>query len=96
MISPILKQASAFILARKLPEYRRFLHQSIDFSEPLIGIKGARGCGKTTLLLQHASTLGFSPHQVLYIACDHPAMVDGELVRTRSDVLSRGGAVAFD
>ena len=33
MIPPILKQASGFILARKQPDYRRFLHQRIDFSE---------------------------------------------------------------
>ena len=48
---PIGRQTSAFILSRKQPDYRRFLYKKIDFNEPLIGIKGARGSGKTTLML---------------------------------------------
>lgn len=66
MIPSILRQASAFafILARPQPSYQRFLHQQIDFKEALIGIKGARGCGKTTLLLQHASKLELKPTQI--------------------------------
>lgn len=33
--------------------YIRYLYSSIDWSERLIGIKGAKGVGKTTMLLQH-------------------------------------------
>ncbi|MBE6259561.1 MAG: ATP-binding protein [Prevotella sp.] len=33
--------------------YLRYLYASIDWSERLIGIKGAKGVGKTTMLLQH-------------------------------------------
>lgn len=91
MIPSILRQASAFILARPQPSYQRFLHQKIDFKETLIGIKGARGCGKTTLLLQHATAAKLEPAQVLYIACDHPAMVDLSLYELAQTFYQEGG-----
>ena len=34
-------------------EFHRYLFYEIDWEDKLIGIKGPRGCGKTTLLLQH-------------------------------------------
>lgn len=91
MISPILRQTSAFILARQQPSYRRFLHQKIDFGEQLIGIKGARGCGKTTVLLQHAHSSGLITGQILYVACDHPAMVDVSLFALAQTFYQEGG-----
>ncbi len=95
MISPVLRQASAFILARPQPAYRRFLHQRLDANERLTGIKGARGCGKTTLMLQHARQLiqqsVFKAEQVLYIACDHPAMVDASLYDLAQTFYQDGG-----
>jgi predicted AAA+ superfamily ATPase len=91
MIPPIVSQASAFILSRKQPVYRRFLHGKIDFDEPLIGVKGARGAGKTTLMLQHASTCALPKEKILYIACDHPAMVDVKLYDLAQTFYQEGG-----
>jgi predicted AAA+ superfamily ATPase len=91
MISPILRQTSALILARQQPEYRRFLHGKIDFGEQLIGIKGARGCGKTTLLLQHAQRCGLEAARMLYVACDHPAMVEVSLYALAQTFYQEGG-----
>ncbi len=91
MISPIIRQISALVLARRQPEYRRFLHDEIDFNERLIGVKGARGCGKTTLLLQHAQGTGLAPNRMLYVACDHPAMVDASLYELAQTFYQEGG-----
>ena len=33
--------------------HQRYLYHIIDWDERLIGIKGARGVGKTTMVLQH-------------------------------------------
>ena len=41
------------IKSQKIPTYRRFLYDEIDFKERLLGIIGSRGAGKTTLLLQY-------------------------------------------
>ena len=79
MLPPITRQSSSFILSQKQPRYHRFLHRKIDFREHLIGIKGARGSGKTTLMLQYALSSNISKEKILYVACDHPAMVDVDL-----------------
>ncbi len=91
MLPPVIRQASAFIIARKLPGYRRFLHNEIDFSEPLVGIKGARGCGKTTLMLQYARSSKIPSKKILYVACDHPAMVDIQLYDLAQTFYQEGG-----
>jgi hypothetical protein len=33
--------------------FRRYLHNQINWRQRMIGIKGLRGVGKTTLMLQH-------------------------------------------
>lgn len=91
MIPPIVRQASAFILSRKQPGYHRFLYQKIDFNESLIGIKGARGSGKTTLILQYAKNCTWPKDKILYIACDHPAMVDVTLYDLAQTFYQEGG-----
>jgi predicted AAA+ superfamily ATPase len=60
MINSILRQTSNFIFARRLPTYRRFLLDRVDFADRLIGIRGARGSGKTTLMLQYAQSTPWS------------------------------------
>ncbi len=91
MLPAIIRQASAFILARKQPLYQRFLHNHIDFSEPLIGIKGARGSGKTTIMLQYAQQKQIPREKILYAACDHPAMVDVDLYQMAQTFFQEGG-----
>lgn len=46
--------------------YRRPLYDSIDWNNPLIAVIGARGVGKTTLLLQRLQALKLPPQQALY------------------------------
>jgi hypothetical protein len=91
MIPAIIRQASTFILARPQPQYHRFLYSEIDFREPLIGIKGARGSGKTTLMLQHALAGATPRDKILYVACDHPAMVDISLYNLAQTWYQEGG-----
>ena len=54
---------------KNAPEkFSRFLKDEINFNHRLIGILGARGVGKTTLLLQTAKSK--NPDQTLYTALD--------------------------
>ncbi len=91
MIPDIIRQASFFVLSRPVKSYKRFLLASIDSKEPLIGIKGARGCGKTTLLLQYAKQSSLSAEKILYISCDHPAVSGVDLYTLAQSFFQEGG-----
>lgn len=69
-----LQLLSNQILSQKVPSYRRFLYKHIDSEERLIGILGARGTGKTTLLLQYLKEMS-NNKKTLYIIADHPIVV---------------------
>lgn len=52
--------------------YRRYLCQQIDWRDRLICIKGPKGTGKTTLLLQHIrETFGVRSERAVYLAADN-------------------------
>jgi len=50
---------------------RRYLYNTIKFDQHLVGLLGARGVGKTTLLLQYLKTEFNNPAIALYISADH-------------------------
>jgi len=88
---PILQKISAQILSKEIAEYKRWLFYKIDFSSKLIGIKGPRGSGKSTLLLQYAKSTDLPSSKVLFIHCDHPAMVGESLYEIAESFYARGG-----
>ena len=51
--------------------YQRYLYSDIDWKERLIGIKGARGVGKTTMLLQHIKLSLKDLSSAFYASLDH-------------------------
>ena len=51
---------------------QRYLCTQIDWSERCIGILGARGTGKTTLMLQHVKERYGTSDKALYISVDSP------------------------
>lgn len=91
MSLPILQKISTQILAKEIPPYRRWLFEKIDFSERLIGIKGPRGSGKSTLLQQYARMTGIPFSKILFIYCDHPAMVGVSLYEIAESFYAKGG-----
>lgn len=56
-------------LAREIEKlsYRRYLFRKIKWDSRLIGITGARGVGKTTLLLQYYLSNFRNPEDCCYI-----------------------------
>ncbi|NBB75795.1 MAG: AAA family ATPase [Bacteroidetes bacterium] len=50
----------------------RYAYRDIDWQERLFGIKGLRGVGKTTLMLQHLKYHYPHKEQALYVSADHP------------------------
>jgi len=59
-------------LGLKPEQYKRFLHQKLSSEARLVGIKGPRGAGKTTLVKQYIAASGYAAMEVLYITADHP------------------------
>jgi predicted AAA+ superfamily ATPase len=57
-------------LARVSLDYKRYLYDKINWNARLICIKGARGVGKTTLLLQHIKEAFTQTDTVLYVSLD--------------------------
>lgn len=51
-------------------EHKRYLYEKINWDARMIGIKGARGVGKTTLLLQRIKLAIVDIDTVLYISLD--------------------------
>lgn len=88
---PIFSKLSKRFLAQKPSSFRRFLYDQIDFKASIIGIKGGRGSGKTTLLHQYAKSSKYKPSQILYISCDHPAMINQELYEIADEFYAHGG-----
>ncbi|WP_458700371.1 ATP-binding protein [Sulfurospirillum sp. 1307] len=86
-----LQKISNQILVRKTPEYKRYFYSQIDFNSKLIGIKGARGTGKSTILLQYAKSLNLPSSKILYLSCDHPAMSGVSLYEVAESFYARGG-----
>ena len=50
--------------------YKRYIHDFVDFDQKLIGIVGARGVGKTTFLLQYLKENDIPLSKKLYFSAD--------------------------
>ena len=69
-IQPLVNTFHRKLAATDL-RFKRYLYDRIDWSVRLIGIKGARGVGKTTLLLQHIKETFANLDYVLYVSLDN-------------------------
>ncbi|MBL0709046.1 MAG: AAA family ATPase [Sulfurimonas sp.] len=77
-------------------KYHRFLYDKLKKSDSKFrGIYGSRGVGKTTLLLQIATSLELQSDEILYISCDHPQMADISLFDFVSEFVKYGGKCIF-
>lgn len=61
----------------------------------MIGIKGPRGAGKTTLMLQHLKFDLGMPADALYITADHTWFYNHTLLETASEWYHQGGKLLF-
>lgn len=79
------------ILRSVTNEFRRYLHNSINWNQRMIGIKGPRGAGKTTILLQHLKFDEINRKEVMYVTADHPWFYTHSLLETATDWYKLGG-----
>jgi predicted AAA+ superfamily ATPase len=74
-------------------DFRRYLHKQINWKQRMLAVKGMRGTGKTTLLLQYLKyDLGL-PSTALYVTADHTWFYNHTLLETASDWYKQGGKI---
>jgi predicted AAA+ superfamily ATPase len=76
--------------------FHRYLIDEIDWEGRLSAITGARGTGKTTMILQHIKrTFGNSPKDVLYVSADNIWFSGNRLFDLANDFEKQGGKYLF-
>lgn len=75
--------------------YVRQLYQHVDWSDRLIGVLGARGTGKTTLLLQRLKLSHKNPDTALYISMDDIYFSTHTLIEFAETFRMQGGKTLF-
>ncbi len=70
---------------------RRYLYDQIDWNERCIGILGARGTGKTTLMLQHVKERYGATDKALYVSVDSPFFQAHDLFEFARNFHQMGG-----
>lgn len=76
--------------------FKRYMHKKINWNNRLIGITGARGVGKTTLLLQYIrENLAEFPDEVIYVNMDDLYFSRNTIVDFAGEFVKRGGKYLF-
>jgi predicted AAA+ superfamily ATPase len=74
---------------------RRVFMEKINWEVRLLGVIGARGTGKTTILLQRLTDEGKSAHKQLYISADHVRVQALGLYEVAAAFFKLGGQSIF-
>ncbi len=74
-------------------KYSRYLSNQINWDNRLIGIKGARGTGKTTLVLQWLKKEGLPSHKRVYFSLDELYFTQNDLMDTINEFYQNGGKI---
>lgn len=69
-IQPLLNAYHRKMASTNL-KFKRYLYKQINWDVRLLGIKGARGVGKTTMLLQHIKETFDNIDDAIYVALDN-------------------------
>ncbi len=78
------------LLSETDPRFHRFLYNLIDWQQPLIGIKGQRGVGKTTMMLQRIKETDPSGEKSFYASLDNIWFADNSLIDLAEEMVRRG------
>ena len=75
--------------------FKRYLYQDIDWRDNLIGIKGPKGTGKSTLMLQHIKETFPDTSEVLYASLDDFWFTTNSFTDIVEDYYAYGGRYLF-
>ena len=74
-------------------EFSRSLHNQISWGQRMIGIKGPRGAGKTTMLLQRLKYKTDNIDEALYVTADHHWFYNHTLFEAADSWYKLGGKI---
>lgn len=83
----------AYLIEHTNPAVRRALMDEVNWNDRMIGIKGSRGIGKTTFLLQYAKEYYGKSRSCLYINMNNFYFCGHSLYDFAVDFISHGGKV---
>lgn len=86
---------SDHLVRRTAMSFRRQALPAINWANRLVGVKGARGTGKTTLLLQRLRELGLPAGQAAYFSLDDLYFTTHALAPVLEQFYRQGGRYAF-
>ena len=82
-------------LLRSTPtDFKRYLYEKISWDSRMIGIIGARGVGKTTMILQYIKE-NLDSKKALYVSADDLYFSENRLVDLADDLYKNGGEYLF-
>jgi len=76
-------------------DFYRFLYHKLPWESRMLAIRGLRGAGKTTMLLQHLKFGQPKGNQSLYITADHPWLYTHTLLDTAKIWVQNGGKALY-
>lgn len=88
----LLEQSERLIANTKL-DFKRYLFDIIKWDNRLIGVKGARGTGKTTLLLQWIKEQNLTTEKAAYFSLDDLYFTEHSLKDTVAQFYKNGGFI---
>lgn len=83
------------VIASISTEFKRYLYFHIDWNDRMICIRGARGVGKTTLMLQYAKEHFAADNSILYISLDDFYFTNHHLLNVAEYHYQHGGKMLF-
>ena len=94
-IEPIFRTSNRLIRETDCG-FHRYLSKEIDWNEPFVCIMGARGAGKTTLMLQHIKeTFGEGSDKAIYMSLDSLWFSNNSVLESVEYLYSHGFAHVF-
>ncbi len=90
-----LKQISESRLQQVPTRFTRFLKAEIHWDDRMIGISGARGSGKTTMILQHMKINLPAGVEALYVSLDDIYFARNPIVLFAEEFYKKGGEYLF-
>lgn len=91
----VLYEYSNNLLSQIDDNHYRFLMNKINWDQQMLAIKGPRGSGKTTLMLQYLKFELARPEESLYVTADHYWFYSCNLIETADEFYKNGGRYLF-